>query len=133
MSLQPFDRASKPVDRLHLDDDTALPLKCKVKISVNIKLAVTERQVVAPLTHERVVQVHMAEPVESPVYDRSLLEIADRVVSGVERDRESSIFEQKLERLTSEPVSERRRVLDTDSDIRAGGRAAHIAESGEIL
>lgn len=106
MSLQPFDRASKPVDRLHLDDDTALPLKCKVKISVNIKLAVTERQVVAPLTHERVVQVHMAEPVEFPDNDRSLLEIADRVVTGVECDRESSIFEQKLERLTSEPVSD---------------------------
>ena len=133
MTTQPFDRTAQTVDCLYLDDDSAAVFSREVEISFEVELAVTERQVVAPLTHERVVQVHMAEPVESPVYDRSLLEIADRVVTGVERDRESSIFEQKLERLTSEPVSERRRVLDTDSDIRAGGRIAHIAESGQIL
>ena len=133
MSIQPFDRAAQPLDCLYLNDDTAALTLREVEISFEVELAVIERQVVAPLTHERVVQVHMAEPVKSPVYDRSLPEIADRVVTGVERDRECPALEQKIERLTSEPVSERRRVLDTDSDIRAGGRAAHIAESGEIL
>ena len=104
MSLQPFDRAAQTVDCLYLDDDSAAVFSREVEISFEVELAVTERQVVAPLTHERVVQVHMAEPVESPVYDRSLLEIAGRVVTGVECDRECPALEQKTERLTSEPV-----------------------------
>ena len=104
MSLQPFDRAAQTVDCLYLDDDSAAVFSREVEISFEVELAVTERQVVAPLTHERVVQVHMTEPVESPVYDRSLLEIADRVVTGVECDRECPALEQKTERLTSEPV-----------------------------
>lgn len=104
MSLQPFDRAAQTVDCLYLDDDSAAVFSREVEISFEVELAVTERQVVAPLTHERVVQVHMTEPVESPVYDRSLLEIAGRVVTGVECDRECPALEQKTERLTSEPV-----------------------------